>query len=50
MGNGARPVHEFRMSGADRADNEVFCLLAWAGIGPGPSANRPRPQDWPGTH
>ena len=22
------------MSGADRADNEVFCLLAWAGIGP----------------
>jgi hypothetical protein len=34
MGNGARPVHGFRMSGADRADNEVFCLLARAGIGP----------------
>ncbi len=30
----ARPVREFRMSGADRVGNAIFCLLARAGIGP----------------
>lgn len=30
----ARPVREFRMSGADRVGDAVFSLLARAGIGP----------------
>ncbi|HZC63823.1 MAG TPA: nitroreductase family deazaflavin-dependent oxidoreductase [Streptosporangiaceae bacterium] len=30
----ARPVREFRMTGADRVGNAIFCLLARAGIGP----------------
>lgn len=30
----ARPVREFRMSGADRVGNAVFSMIARAGIGP----------------
>jgi hypothetical protein len=30
----ARPVRDFRMSGADRVGNAVFSLLARAGVGP----------------
>lgn len=30
----ARPLREFRRSGADRVGDAIFCLLARAGIGP----------------